>query len=176
MRRPRGLAAVVLATLTLAAREDAAQSRPLTRPKSQVATVPVVLGTYVVRRVNAKALPYSDRLPASDGWEHRATLERAFLHLERGGTFSLYIRYRQTHQPRGTPTEYSPLLDAELHGRWALEGTALTMAPDPPKHGPPPETVVATLQGGRVIMPYLYTTGWTRRRYVMEAQYDPSYY
>lgn len=108
--------------------------------------------------------------------EHRATLERAFLHLKRGGAFSLYIRYRQTHQPRGTPTEYSPILDAELHGRWTLEGTTLTMAPDPPKRGRAPETVVAKLQGGRVVMPYQYSTGWVRRRYVMEAQYDPSYY
>jgi hypothetical protein len=167
---------VAIAALTIAAGGDVTQTRRTADTTSRRASAPMIFGTYVVKRVNARTLPYSDRLPASDGWEHRATLERAFLHLEPGGTFSLYIRYRQTHQPRGTPTEYSPLLDADLHGRWALEGTTLTMAPDPPKRGRTPETVVAQIQGGRVILPYRYSTGWASRRYVMEAQYDPSYY
>lgn len=169
-----GLAVLALMQLALA---QGVIAQPLAASRvREMAAVPSVAGTYVVRRVNERPLPYSDRLPTSDGFEHRATLVGAFLRLDSAGTFSLFVRYKHAHQLRRAPMEFAPQLDTELNGRWTLERSTLTLAPDNSRRRRPHPPVVARLDAGRVTLPYLLDTGWTLRRYVMVAQYDPTYF
>lgn len=171
----RGAMLAGAAALTVAPVVPPAAHRPPVAVPA-VRRAPGAVGTYVVRSVNGRAIPFADRLPAGPGYEHRATLSRAAVRLDPDGAFVLTAHYAHEHTTRSAPPSRVPAKDDAVRGRWTLRGTTLTLVPARSKRGRQAAPLVGQLVGGRLVLPYDVSTGITEGHYVFAAAYNRSYF
>lgn len=135
--------------------------------------------TYIVRQVNGRDLPFQDRFSTTPGYEHRARMEQAAVRLNSNGTFTMTIYGAYRDAPRDMPGFAGQARDEEVRGRWAQQGSAVTLRFAPGKNGRTVAPAKGQLVGDRLVI--RYTIGWDyglqsgSRSYVLTAVYDPSY-
>lgn len=151
----------------------ATPARPAAPPRPAATTAATAAGTYVVRAVNGQRLPFQDRVATAPGFEHRARLERAFVRLDRNGTYALTAWYAYAHLPAGTPLGAAPLHDDVLRGRWSLDGTTITLTPE--KKGRRSRPSVGRLANGQISLTFHLANGVVARDWTVVATFDPSY-
>jgi len=145
-------------------------------PTTRVSPTISPVGTYVIQLVNGHTLPFSDRLRTNPGYEHRARLDRAFLRLDRKGTFVFTVRSAHVHAARAAIEELGPASDDYVTGRWTIHGTQLVLVVDRSSRGRQSARIVGQLVRGRLVLPVDIGNGFTRRHYVLVARYDASYF
>ena len=168
-------------TAALAAAVAGGAGRAATRPASAAAAP----RTYVVQRVNGRALPFRDRFATTPGYEHRVHLERFLVRLDPGGTFTFAVWGAYRDAPRDTPAGgptagAGEVRDVVVRGRWTRAGTTVTLTPEPSKKGRRYAPAVGQLTPAGLVLRYeigwAYPAGqWGARRYQLAAAYDPSY-
>lgn len=156
-----------------------AASLLLPLPRSGGAAAPAASRTYIVRQVNGRDLPFQDRFSTTPGYEHRARMEQAAVRLNGNGTFTMTIYGAYRDAPRDMPGFAGQPRDEEVKGRWAQQGSAVTLRFAPAKNGRAVAPATGQLTGDRLLL--RYTIGWDygirsgSRSYQLTAVYDPSF-
>lgn len=119
-------------------------------------------GLFVANALNAHPLPRVERVPSVDGWEHWFKLERGLLTLRPDGRFIASFRYYRQHvKPRGA-VRPGPLLNETYKGRFSVQGSRLTLNPDPTKKYKKVKPIIGTIAGTRMSLPYIVAEGQSK--------------
>lgn len=167
--------------VAMATGRPAATAAPTTAAPTAAAAP--ATGTFVVRSVNGRALPFADRFSTTGGYEHRVYVERFLVRLDRDGRFVLTTLGAYKDAPRAMPVGANggagQLRDATVRGRWVRSGAAITLLPDPSRKGREYAPATGRLTADGLTLEYevrwAYGGRFGARRYVLRAQHDPSF-
>jgi hypothetical protein len=157
-----------LAAMTVAAPRLGAQAGAVPPPPN------VLRGVWEATRVNAQALPMTDRVVGNDGFTHVVRLHGMTIRLQPNGRFQASLRYRRAILTRRERIETAVLETDTWIGTYTVNGTQMRFVPEPrAKQKIQPFDGVRS--GRRISVSFDYDIV-TRKRYTIELNLDDSIY
>lgn len=169
MPRTAPLALALLLLVPAAARAGAQQGaapRPATRAPAPSATAPRPLGAFLAERIDASALPVTDRVTDTDGTTYLVEFDRLVLSLRPDGRFRASVRFRRTlfsrdarGRERGTP-----LQTLTVAGPYEVAGSEIRFTPDSTRENRGLRMLAGRVESARRLsLPFSYRNGTVAR-------------
>ena len=160
-RRPRrGVALAVAVGLCMTAAQTAhAQT-------AQIAPT----GSFLAERIDASALPVTDRVTDEDGTEYLVEFDRLILSLRADRTFRASVRFRRTLWSRNAPSRSRgvPLQSLTVSGTYTIVRDTIHFVPDNSEENRGLRMLAGRVESSRRIsVPFDYRNGAVERRRVL---------